>query len=1115
MKNGGGQVLKKVRIGCLILMMVLIFNLFATNVSFAKSSNFDEIAKQVNEYFLSQPYEYYSSTAESYVGDNARIVEYENKIYCFGSDSTLIYDIYSDSWETAPAMPYSRDKYGIAAVNGNIYIIGGINGSQVTNHVDVFGVSDMSWGSTENLPYAIYDFDAVVVNNIIYCAGGYTKSTLDMKMQWFDTLSGTWTIGKSVPKQAFYTAAAHENSIYYTMTKSKASKTLVYDTLNNKWHHGQTRPYYNIDGVKSENGKLFNLSEDFMLYTIIDNQNYANYNVKYVYLPEKNTWAAVPNIAGITLDKYKILVYNNRIFSLEEQTQGNGNKKSVLKIVYIHKDSNIYGNEILAVGDRHILTVKDGVLMAKGNNTYGQLGNGTTTESDLFVEVKAPWKEKNETVRMVATGSNSSYVVTDKNNLYAWGINTKGELGNGANKNIAVPELVESNVAYVSAGKEHTVIIKQDGSMWTSGSNQYGQLGDSTSGYRTIFKKILNINDAKAVETGDYQTFFVDKNSVLYSCGKNDMGQLGLGNNEASVSQFSQVEENIKEVSAGFNHVLALTNQGTVYSWGSNAYQQLGATGIESRNTPELINGISGVDTVKAGGNTSAYLIDGIVYKWGRGSTDSTSQPQSANGISNIDSFDIGGDIIAALDSSGNMWQWGISTYAQELLDKNQTNTPVKMQWMNDLCDSGIYGLVARRHQVLVEKNGYLYAWGTGYFSTGGSSEEIYGYPKGIMYKNGEQVYYSSNICRGKNFNVYTMADESNTGTVCGWGGNTDRVMGEQGGKVKWATEIPGFSNNWYEDGDGDYWLCEDTCLLAAGDGFMVADVHDVSENGPSSVNHYNDLYTIGKNNVGQLGDGTTNSSSEPIQIMSGKFECLAAGDDFTIAVKEYDEEEGSEIYAWGGNKYGQLGLGHTENMSTPTPVTGVFPSGSTEHFVDIKCGPDFCIGLTSEGNVYSWGKNSAGQLGLGNKNNVYTPTKITALSNVKSIGAGYNHAMAIKEDGTLWTWGYSSDGQLGRNTSNASSPRQVSGLPEMEEVSGGYGFSVACDVDGNIWSFGSNANGGLGIYAEMPFEVYYGLGKRPNPNVYSMRSSYTNLNVHDGYTYETVDGFIRRRKNV
>ena len=129
---------------------------------------------------------------------------------------------------------------------------------------------------------------------------------------------------------------------------------------------------------------------------------------------------------------------------------------------------------------------------------------------------------------------------------------------------------------------------------------------------------------------------------------------------------------------------------------------------------------------------------------------------------------------------------------------------------------------------------------------------------------------------------------------------------------------------------------------------------------------------------------------------------------------------------------------------------------------------------------MYTWGRNSAGQLGLGHKQNMLKPTRIRGLTNVREVVAGYNHALAIKKDGTLWTWGYQNDGQLGRALGNNRVPGQVLGIPAIKKAAAGRGYTVAVDVDGNVYTFGTNERSSLGLYRNVPENIYGGIGEEP-----------------------------------
>jgi len=129
----------------------------------------------------------------------------------------------------------------------------------------------------------------------------------------------------------------------------------------------------------------------------------------------------------------------------------------------------------VAAGDEHSLFVKaDGTLWAMGYNNYGQLGNGTTINTNRPVSVASH-------VVAVAAGNDHSLFVKTDGTLWAMGRNLEGQLGNGTTINTNLPFSVASNVVAVAAGAFHSLFMKTDGTLWAMGYNYYGQLGNGTT----------------------------------------------------------------------------------------------------------------------------------------------------------------------------------------------------------------------------------------------------------------------------------------------------------------------------------------------------------------------------------------------------------------------------------------------------------------------------------------------------------------------------------------------------------------------------------------------------------------------------------------------------------
>lgn len=121
-------------------------------------------------------------------------------------------------------------------------------------------------------------------------------------------------------------------------------------------------------------------------------------------------------------------------------------------------------------------------------------------------------------------------------------------------------------------------------------------------------------------------------------------------------------------------------------------------------------------------------------------------------------------------------------------------------------------------------------------------------------------------------------------------------------------------------------------------------------------------------------------------------------------------------------------------------------------------------FGIDSQGQLWSWGSGSSGEMGVGNTSTRYVPDKIPGVTTWKTVSAGYNHVLALQEDGSLWAWGSNSRGELGDGTwGNKLVPTKIS-AEKWIHVAAGLRYSVAVKADGTLWSWGANDNGQLGL---------------------------------------------------
>ena len=225
-----------------------------------------------------------------------------------------------------------------------------------------------------------------------------------------------------------------------------------------------------------------------------------------------------------------------------------------------------------------------------------------------------------------------------------------------------------------------------------------------------------------------------------------------------------------------------------------------------------------------------------------------------------------------------------------------------------------------------------------------------------------------------------------------------------------------------------------------------------------------------GRNNYGQLGDGTTTNRSSPVDVLSlSNVEQITAGWYHTCARLS----DGS-AKCWGRNNYGQLGDGTTTNRSSPVDVS------SLSNVEEIAAGYYHTCARLSDGSAKCWGRNNYGQLGDGTSTNSTSPVDVSSLSNVEEIAAGYYHTCARLSDGSAKCWGDNGPGQLGDGTStNSTSPVDVLYLSNVEQITAGYYHTCARLSDGSAKCWGGNwegqlGNGGNHAHSSSPVDVLY-----------------------------------------
>ena len=235
-------------------------------------------------------------------------------------------------------------------------------------------------------------------------------------------------------------------------------------------------------------------------------------------------------------------------------------------------------------------------------------------------------------------------------------------------------------------------------------------------------------------------------------------------------------------------------------------------------------------------------------------------------------------------------------------------------------------------------------------------------------------------------------------------------------------------------------------------------------------------LWAWGRNNAGQLGLGDNKSGNhgQPQQVVQGivgSVVKISAGRMHSLALTSK-----GTVYSWGQGRDAQLGLGDKNTRKSPTKID------TLDNVVEIACGRDSSFALTADGGVYSWGRDDFGQLAHGRSQRFVTkPRRIESLDHEKivSISVGEYHGVAVSSDGRIFSWGMNKDGQLGIGTrNNVTQPVQIESFEAMNvfisSAACGDGHTAALDKDGNLYAWGRGRSGELGRGGETESNAAY-----------------------------------------
>jgi alpha-tubulin suppressor-like RCC1 family protein len=691
-------------------------------------------------------------------------------------------------------------------------------------------------------------------------------------------------------------------------------------------------------------------------------------------------------------------------------------------------------------------------------------GNSLTATSDFGVGSLSAWGGTRVQASPLAIGARSDWLTTTSgydtdcsiradHTLWCSGYNGDGQVGVGDLR--SRPDLTQvgtaTNWTSIGAGRSPMCGTRSDTTLWCWGNNAYGAVGDGTV-TATTRSSPSQVTAPSAtgwaqLSVGYHQGCAIRTDTTLWCWGSDVFGQLGDG---ALTSRWYPVQVTSPAstgwtlVASGGNHTCALRTQ-ALYCWGSNLWGQIGSGPIGNGVNQLTPLQIAGAWTAVAAGqlHTCALQSDSSLWCWGHnasgqlglGNTTDATTPAHVGALTWSGLTASAGNTCAT--HTGDLWCWGDNTYGSvgdnTILNRTspvQITTPATSGWSLPVLSSSGYRVCG------IRTDGTLWCWGFGYATNNvpavldsGSDwrRPASGADFGCALKAVSQLY-----CWGVNGSGQLGLGTSTTTSV------PTRVVSS--GATDWAQ-------------------------------VAAASLHTCA------VGTDTTLWCWGYNGNGQLGIGSTASKTVPTQVTvpsSTGWDQVATGSTSSCAVRT-----DTTLYCWAVNSSGQLGNGTTTSSTSPVQVSVPATTG----WSGVSVGSGFACARRPASQLYCWGGNSNGQLGTGGGTaNQTTPAQVSGAW--ASVTTGATHTCAIDGSAKLWCWGYGLNGRLGlgTNTDNTT-PAQVGTASDWHTVSGGSTFTCGTRAGPAVYCWGSNRYGQLGTGDNFDWitpQLVLGLSARP-----------------------------------
>lgn len=698
-------------------------------------------------------------------------------------------------------------------------------------------------------------------------------------------------------------------------------------------------------------------------------------------------------------------------------------------------------------------------------------------------EAPRPGSDRKGEVRVqVSVGAGHSCALVANSELYCWGDNRYGQLGDGSQRSrqAAGPVRGSSALVAVSSGKGHTCAIDRRAQLWCWGDNRFGQLGLGPVSLRRSFvptpTRVGGISgQVRSVFSGEHHTCAITRDNVLYCWGDNARGQLG----QAAPTVFPQPVRvqgvgRVKQIALGRAHSCVLRSDQVVLCWGDNGQGQLGTQLPASRHRPARVNGLAKSTVIGAGGDRSCAASGSGVHCWGRGTGGGAGfAVKRAVGVRDVASLSVGETSACLVDKQNRPMCWGRNDEGQLGDGTNRDSAdPRPLAGLR----KALALSVGPRHSCAVGVRGKIYCWGSDGFAALGSpanqaplsSQEL---------RRTLMLSPSRGIAAGRAFacalgdsgTVFCWGDNSKgqlgTGVVAAYSAMPQRVKGiddavsvvagdehacalRKNGMLKcWGSNVDrqlgvGRFHNQISREPLTVTQVRDVVHVAAGKSFSCA------------VSRQGQVWCWGASSRGQLGHAS--GGTAPVSGLQGVLRVYAGAEHACAKTR------GGQLFCWGDNSKGQLGSnGGARALNDPVPrpvaVRGISGVG------EVALGERFSCAVAAGGKVYCWGDNHHGQIGNGTASDVWMmPVPVASLRGASALGAGHQHVCA-DHGSWVYCWGkVPPGGSVGAQSIEVRKPvRSVS--MQARQLAAGERFSCAVDPDGQVACWGEEHSGELG----------------------------------------------------